>query len=126
MRLTTWQPRPSGWRGAVAVSCLRETVHGCGCSAPRACSSQISAVEATHYRVRLDDAAIRRLGTLRPNQLSGFELESPGSIRSLDVWIADGYIRRLRVTHIHEAPGSSGTTVEFYDFDADITITPPT
>lgn len=86
----------------------------------------VRGVGATHYRVRLDDAVIRRLGTLRPNQLSGFELESPGSIRSLDVWIADGYIRRLRVTHNYEAPDSSGTTVEFYDFGADITITPPT
>ena len=86
----------------------------------------VRGVEATHYHVRLDDAVIRRLGTLRPNQLSAFELENTSSIRSLDVWISDGYIRRLRVTQNYEAPDSSGTTVEFYDFGADITITPPT
>jgi len=86
----------------------------------------VRGLEATHYRIRLDDAAISRLGALRPNQLSAFELESPGTVLSLDVWIADSYIRRLRVTHNYEAPGSSGTTVEFYDFGADITIPPPT
>jgi hypothetical protein len=58
--------------------------------------------------------------------LSAFELENPSQIRSLDVWIADGYIRRIRVTQNWEAAESLGTTVEFYDFGADITITPPT
>jgi hypothetical protein len=81
--------------------------------------------ETTHYRINLDDAAIRRLGQLPTNQLSGFELEHLSEVRSLDVWIADGYIRRIRVIQEFEAPDSPGTTVEFYDFGADITITPP-
>lgn len=81
--------------------------------------------ETTHYRIDLDDDAIRRLGSLPANVLSGFELEAPGQIRSLDVWVGDGYIRRVQVTHHFEPADSAGTTVEFYDFGADITITPP-
>lgn len=80
----------------------------------------------THYRIRLDDAAIRRLSTLPTNQRSGFELEDPGNVRSLDVWIGDGYLRRIRVVQDFEGPDSPGTTVEFYDFGADITVEPPT
>ncbi|MEJ7583321.1 MAG: hypothetical protein WKF43_04375 [Acidimicrobiales bacterium] len=86
----------------------------------------VRGVEATHYRIRLDDTVIQRLSTLRPNQLSGFELDSPSNLSSLDVWVADGFIRRIRVTQDWEAPDSPGTTVEFYDFGADITIAPPT
>jgi hypothetical protein len=85
----------------------------------------VKGTDATHYRIEVDDAAIRRLSDLPPNQRSAFELEAPGQIRSLDVWIGDGYIRRLRVTQKFEPAGSLGTTVEFYDFGADITITPP-
>lgn len=81
---------------------------------------------ATHYRIRLDAAAIRRLEALPVNQRSGFELEYPGNVRSLDVWIGDGYLRRIRVIQEFEGPDSPGTTVEFYDFGADITIEPPT
>lgn len=80
----------------------------------------------THYRIRLDDAAIRRLSALPTNQRSGFELEYPDNVRSLDVWISDGYLRRIRVIQDFEGPDSPGTTVEFYDFGADITIEPPT
>ena len=82
--------------------------------------------DATHYRLDLDAAAIERLERLPSNQLSGFELEYPGEILSLDVWIADGYIRRIRVVQNFEGPDSPGTTVEFYDFGADITIEAPT
>lgn len=85
----------------------------------------VRGADATHYRIGLDDAARRRLGDLPPNQRSAFELEAPDQIRSLDVWIGDGYIRRLRVTQEFEPAGSLGTTVEFYDFGADITVTPP-
>jgi hypothetical protein len=85
----------------------------------------VRGVEATHYRVRLDAEAVRRLEQLPANQLSGFELEYPAEVRSLDVWIADGYVRRINVKQNFEAPGSTGTTVEFYDFGADITIEPP-
>jgi hypothetical protein len=89
-------------------------------------TEEVRGVEATHYRIRVDDAVIRRLGELQRNQLSAFELENASQVRSLDLWIADGYIRRIRVTQNWEAPDSLGTTVDFYDFGADITITPPT
>lgn len=36
-----------------------------------------------------------------------------------------GCPRRIQVKQNFEAPGSAGTTIEFYDFGADITITPP-
>lgn len=80
----------------------------------------------THYRIDLDEAAIRRLEALPTNQRSGFELEYPSNVRSLDVWIGDGYLRRIRVIQEFEGPDSPGTTVEFYDFGAAITIEPPT
>jgi hypothetical protein len=85
----------------------------------------VKGADATHYRIDLDEAAVERLSRLPSNQLSGFELEQPSHIRSLDVWIGGGYIRRLRVTQDFEPADSLGTTVEFYDFGADVTITPP-
>lgn len=81
---------------------------------------------ATHYRIDLDAAAIGRLEDLPTNQRSAFELEYPSNIRRLDVWIADGHLRRIQVIQDYEAADSPGTTVEFYDFGADITIEPPT
>jgi len=84
----------------------------------------VRGVEATHYRVAVDDGVIARLGELPANQLSAFELEAPQFLESLDVWVADDQIRRIEVTLSAEA-GVLGATAEFYDFGADITITPP-
>jgi len=80
---------------------------------------------AVHYRIRLDAAAIRRLSALPVNQRSGFELEYPSNVRSLDVWVGGGHLLRIRVLQDFEPQDGVGTTVEFYDFGADIHITPP-
>lgn len=88
-------------------------------------TENVRGADATHYRIRIDGDLVRRLDKLPANQLSGFELEDAGHIRSLDVWVEGDYIRQIRVTQTWQPRDSKGTTVEFYDFGADITITPP-
>lgn len=88
-------------------------------------TDRVRGADADHYRIRLDRDAIRALDRLPVNQRSGFELESPGMVKELDVWIGDGLIRRIEVHQDPELEGSAGTTIDFYDFGADITIEPP-
>lgn len=89
---------------------------------------QVGDVEATHYRIQADVAARRALGELSPGQLGWFELEHPAAVRTIDIWVADDLIRRIRV--VQQTDGGADapdavTTTDFYDFNADIRIEPP-
>lgn len=86
-------------------------------------SEPVRTVESTHYRVSLDDAARQALGSLPPSTLAWFDLEYPDTAETIDVWVADELIRRIRITTT-EVPETA--TTEFYDFNAaDIAITAP-
>ena len=81
---------------------------------------QVQGVEATHYRITLDQAGKEALAALSPRVVAQFELEYPSVGDRLDIWVADDLIRRLRVdTEIRR------TDIELRDFGADIDIQPP-
>lgn len=80
--------------------------------------------DAVHYRIDLDAGARKRLKALSPTQLAWFELEYPEQVRTLDVWVGDGVIRRIRLESV-EGKTPVSTTTEFYDFGADIRIKAP-
>lgn len=62
------------------------------------------------------------LSSLTPFELAWFELEYPDAVTQIDVWIADDVIQQITVVD----PSYGTTTTTFYDFGADIDITPPT
>ncbi|MGI8754822.1 MAG: hypothetical protein ACR2MB_02980 [Acidimicrobiales bacterium] len=86
--------------------------------------AQVRGTETTHYRITLGPSGIKALGNLSPGQLARFELEYPQDVTDLDVWVADDLIRRIHVRQKFEG-NAPGSTIEFYDFGADITIRPP-
>lgn len=89
----------------------------------------VRGVEATHYRIVPDAETREALAALSPGELAWFELEYPDRVTGIDVWVADDLIRRIEVTaDLSDDPADDEvdtTTVDYYDFDADITITPP-
>ena len=80
-------------------------------------------VGATRYQITVTDTARKALTALKPEQLAWFELESPESVKAIDVWVGDdGLVHRIEVKN---TDGVHHTSTEFHDFGADITITPP-
>lgn len=79
--------------------------------------------DAQHYRIKLTERSIAALQALDPSELSRFELEYPQGVVGLDVWVADDLIHRIAARSDWES--GEGSTIEFYDFGADITISPP-
>ena len=88
-------------------------------------SEEVRGVETTHYRVELGDVRGSALAALPIEQLDWFGLlvDEGGLERdvTVDVWVADGLVRRFDIA----APDYGSQSVEFHDFDADITVTPP-
>lgn len=90
----------------------------------------VRGVSARHIRATLTPTSRAALSALSPSQVGMFELEYPDEVDTLDLWIADDLIRRIRVA-VNEGTGPDGkpqvnaTNTEFYDFGADITITAP-
>lgn len=87
-------------------------------------TEEVHGVETTHHRVRLAEAGRSALAELPRSYLGWFDLyfdddHLTGEV-TLDIWTAGETIRRLGVT---SANGSF--TVDFFDFNADIEITPP-
>ena len=80
----------------------------------------IGGVETVHYVITLDTASRRALGALTPRELAWFELEYPEEVSHIDVWVANDLVQKI-VVHV----GNGTATSEFYDFDADIQISPP-
>ena len=83
-----------------------------------------------HIRATLTDRARAALAALSPSQVAMFELEYPQGVDQIDLWVTDDLIRRIRVV-VDQGQGADGrpqqdvADIEFYDFGADITITPP-
>jgi hypothetical protein len=94
-------------------------------------NEKVRGVEATHYRLTLAE----RTGAAQPepalaklpkNELAWFDLEGVGSYSAdvtVDVYVADGLIHRLGV--IVAGQHGAGSSDDFFDFNAPITITPP-
>jgi outer membrane lipoprotein-sorting protein len=93
-------------------------------------TEQIDGADARHLRLELSDESRAALFALPPSELAWFDLEGPGSVEVIDVWVAEGLIRRLRIEHAVQDDGSTyggeTETIDFFDFGADITIEPPT
>lgn len=93
--------------------------------------SEVRGEPARHIRATLTPASRAALAALSPSQVAMFELEYPGDVETVDLWVADDLIRRIVVevdwgTGEDGEPQSNVATIEFYDFGADIEITPPT
>lgn len=85
---------------------------------------EVRGVQTTHYRLHLADPAQSALADLPRAQLGWFDLffgeEYHHSDVTIDVWVANDLIRRMGVA------SPDGTfTADYFDFDTDITITPP-
>lgn len=86
-------------------------------------TEEVRGQEATRYRITLTPASIAALSALSPRELARFELEYPQGVVALEVWVADDLIRRIDLRSDWET--GAGTSIEFYDFGADIDIQPP-
>ncbi|MDP9799441.1 hypothetical protein J2S43_007953 [Catenuloplanes nepalensis] len=75
--------------------------------------------QTTHYRVELNTASRAALSKLPDLQRAWFNLENPGEVTSIDVWVAGDLIHRISVV------GLTSSTIDFYDFGAPITIAVP-
>jgi hypothetical protein len=82
-------------------------------------------VETTHYRVELADVGGSALAALPDQQLDWFGLiiGDGGLDRdvTVDIWVADGLVRRFDIS----SPDYGSQSVEFDDFNSDITVIPP-
>lgn len=93
-------------------------------------TESIRGVNTTHYRVTLPARTSAAdpepaLAKLPESELAWFELESIGSYSSkvtIDVWVADDLVRRIGGTVEGQDPLS---TIDFYDFNAPVTIKAP-
>lgn len=88
-------------------------------------SEEIRGVDATHYRIEIPDVRESALAAL---DTGWFDLitadENPDGLDqdvTVDIWVADGLVRRFAIS----SPDYGYESMEFYDFNADITITPP-
>lgn len=92
--------------------------------------AEVDGIEADQYRIEADDATREALAELAPTELAWFELEHPQQVTSIEIWVADDLIRRIEVTVDHsDSPTErqvATTTVDYFDFHADIEITPLT
>lgn len=70
----------------------------------------VRGVSTVHYRVSLSEKAQAELAGLAPKERAWFGLETTSIFYTLDVFLADGLIRRI------ELHGRYFTTVDFYDF----------
>lgn len=83
---------------------------------------EVRGAVADHYRIGLTPRSIEAISALTPSQVAQFELEYPQDVTAIDVWVDDDLIRRIDV----RSTTQGRSTIEFYDFGADITIRPPT
>lgn len=94
---------------------------------------EVQGRQARHLRVELGPRSIAALESRPANQLAAFELEYPGQPGlKLEIWIADGLLVRTRVVPGYSEETVEGpvvpveVTVDFFDFDEPVSITPPT
>jgi hypothetical protein len=87
----------------------------------RAGTDDVRGTKSTHYHLDMSGTAQHKLSRLPVTELAWFDLDSPQDVRSLDVWVAGGTLRRVTMT------ATFGTTdTVLYDLGAAITITAPT
>jgi hypothetical protein len=82
-------------------------------------TEKVRGAEATHYRVKLTATSRAALGKLSPSETFWFDLEAPGDVATVDVWVADDLIRRVKVA------GDRNSTTEFWDFGSRIEVKRP-
>jgi hypothetical protein len=86
---------------------------------------EVQGAETTHYRVQIADAPASALAALPDQQQDWFGLiiGDGGLDRdvTVDIWVADGLVRRFDIS----SPDYGTQSVDFHDFNADITINPP-
>jgi len=111
-------PYPEASRAVVRAALTGATVRDLG-------PEDVAGVEAAHYAIELGERGIAALAALTPQELARFELEYPQGVTGLDVWVAEGLIRRIDVRMEFDAGDDLRSVIEFYDFGADITIEPP-
>lgn len=104
--------------GAACEAILTAALKGAGVT--EIGSETVNGKATTHYRIELGDASRAALAGLTPGELAWFELEYPREVSAIDVWVADKLVHRIQVT------GATSTSMtDFFDFGADISITPP-
>lgn len=111
------EPFPEASRAVVDAALKGAKVEDLG-------DEQVGDTEAVHYRIDLGEPGVAALSALAPNQVAMFELEYPQGVTSLDVWVADGLIRRLEI-QFADGQAQRSVTLDYVDLGADITITPP-
>ena len=104
--------------GAASEAILTAALQGAGVTDLG--SESVNGSATNHYQIELDDASRAALAGLTPGELAWFELEYPRDVSVIDVWVADKLIHRIKVT------GAASTSItDFFDFGAEISITPP-
>jgi hypothetical protein len=84
-------------------------------------TTAIRGTTATHYRLDLTDVSRAALTALPEGELAWFDLDSVHRSATVDIWIADDLIQRI-VVHV---PDYLQSTIDYFDFNAPITITAP-
>jgi hypothetical protein len=79
--------------------------------------------------VEPDDAVRRSLAALNRGALAWFRLADVDQVTRVDIWVAEGLIRRVEVVSFATAqttnvPGERTAAIEFHDLNADIEIEP--
>lgn len=83
-------------------------------------TEKVRGTSTTHYRVELSATSRAALSRLPKTETFWFDLETPGDIATVDVWVTpDNLIRRIQV------PGDRNSTTEFWDLGSTITIKRP-
>lgn len=106
---------PTSSRAVVEAALTGSTVTDLG-------RSPVRGTDADHYRIGLTQRSIEAIEALPASQTAQFEVEYPQEITGFDVWVDDGLIRRIDL----RSSTQGRSTIDFYDFGADITILPPT
>ncbi len=83
-------------------------------------SGVLGGSRAEHYRVELGPQAREALWALTDAERAWFEIHDPDDLEAIDVWVAEGLIREVRLTS-----GSGSVTARYYRLDAEITIDVP-
>jgi hypothetical protein len=84
-------------------------------------TTTIRGSRTTHYRLDLTDVSRAALTALPVGELAWFDLDSVHRSATVDIWIADDLIHRI-VVHV---PDYMQSTIDFFDFNAPISITAP-
>ncbi len=83
-------------------------------------AEELDGVITTRYDIVLTDTSTAALSALTPNELAWFELEDPGAVETLSVWVADDLVHQIEI-----ADADRVVRTRFSDFGAEITITAP-